>query len=240
MAVIARTSYGPAELLSVDANPSGSVTALTGSLAVLYDNSVNNGNIYTNTGGSMWVLLTSPSSTGVPITNFAANPVSNYSSKTLGSVYAEISSLGGEFGSTITGSVPNDGSIPQFNEGAVVLTSPTYTVKSSTSNIRVMATSGATNSTGGSLFCIHTHRSDNGGSYASNAEGASFASIPNNSFGAQVNLAYQVSSPGAGTTLTYKLCAGPSAGTLTVNGALGTRYFGGKFLTTIQIQEIES
>jgi hypothetical protein len=236
MAILARTPYGPIELLNVDANPSGSITAATGSLAVLYSIGSDNGNIYKNAGGNMWTLFLSGSSSGVPV----QNPTPEYPSKLLGSVYAETGVFGGEFGTTITGSIPNDDTIPQFTEGAVILTSPTYTVKSSTSKIRVTAYSGATSTTGGSLFCIHTHRSDNGGSYTANAEGSSFSSITGASFGAQVNLAYQVSSPGSGATITYKLMAGPSAGTLSVNGSLGARYFGGKFLTTLLIQEIES
>jgi len=237
MALLARASYDTIELLNVDANPNGSISALTGSLAVS-----TNGDIYKNSGGTAWTLFLTGSSSGVPVPQVAPNPISNYPSKLLGSVYAETGALGGESGATITTAVPNDDTIPQYTEGVVILTSPTYTVKSSTSKIRVIVNTNGAINVGGLLFAIHTHRSDNGGSYSANAEGSSFGSIPGNSFGVNVNLAYQVSSPGAGTTITYQVVAGPSSatGTLSVNGAVGSRSLGGKYLTTILVQEIES
>lgn len=64
MAVLERVSYNNAELLRVDSNPSGSVAALYGSLAVL----ITTGQVYRNTnGGTAWELIT----TGVGI---APNP----------------------------------------------------------------------------------------------------------------------------------------------------------------------
>jgi hypothetical protein len=234
VALLTRTSYDTIELLSVDANPNGSISASTGSLAVS-----TNGDIYKNLGGTSWNLFLTGSSSGVPVQPVATNVTIN-PSKFLGSVYAENGSLGGEFGATITTVAPNDDSIPQYTEGEVILTSPSYTVKSSTSKIRVIANTNGAISTGGSLLAIHTHRSDDGGSYAANAEGSSFGTISGSSFGTNVNLAYQVNSPGAGVVITYKLVAGPSAGTLSINGALGSRNLGGKYLTTILIQEIES
>ena len=52
-------------------------------------------------------------------------------------------------------------------------------------------------------------------------------------------LMYSVASPGADTTIQYKVIAGVNAGTLTINGVSGARYFAGKYLSSILVQEIE-
>jgi hypothetical protein len=52
-------------------------------------------------------------------------------------------------------------------------------------------------------------------------------------------LSYSVASPGVNTTIQYKVVAGVNGGTLTINGVSGARYFGGKYLSSILVQEIE-
>jgi hypothetical protein len=229
MAVLSRVSYGAIELLQVDSNPNGT-SALVNSLAVLTtDNSV-----YKNIdGGTTWVLF-SQNATTTPNKQISITA----GSKILGSVYAENGEMGGESGTTITTVTPLDDTIPQYSEGVVILTSPIYTVKSNTSKIRMLVVANGSLSTIAS-FSIHTHRSDNGGSYSADAEDATFAACMVNTANVTNTLLYSVASPGANTTIQYKVVAGVSSGTLTINGISGTRYLGGKYLSSILVQEIE-
>lgn len=60
MAVLSRRSFGTIELLRVDLNPNGSISALDGSLAVVSST----GAVYKNTGGTAWSQVISNTSTG--------------------------------------------------------------------------------------------------------------------------------------------------------------------------------
>lgn len=227
MAVLSRVNYGAIELLQVDSDPNGT-SSLTNSLAILTtDNSV-----YKNAGGTTWVLL-AQNSTTINNKSFATS-----TSKFLGSAYAETGAMGGEFGATITTTTPIDDTIPQYTEGKVILTSPVYTVKSNTSKILVSVTvNGSTSSI--ASYTIHTHRSDNGASYTANAEASSYMACMVNTSIVPHSLIYSVNSPGANTTIQYAVVTGPNGGTLTINGLSGARYFGGKYLSTILVQEFE-
>lgn len=228
MAVLSRVSYGAIELLQVDSNPNGT-SALVNSLAVLTtDNSV-----YKNIdGGTTWILF-SGNASATTDKNFAT-----LRTNFLGGVYKESGAIGAEFGSGITTTTPIDDTIPQYSEGSVILTTPLYTVKSSTSKIRVAIVVHASTNTIAS-YTIHTHRSTNGGSYAGDAEAATYVACMINTATMPANLSYSIDSPGVGSTIQYKVVAGPNAGTLTINGISGARYYGGKYLSTIQVQEIE-
>lgn len=228
MAVLSRVNYGAIELLQVDSDPNG-VTALTNSLAVL----TTNNSVYKNVGGTTWVLF-SPAATMVSDKQFSITS----GSKILGKVYTENGAMGAEAGATISTITPLDDTIPQFTEGTSILTSPVYTVKSSTSKIHVSIVINASLSIVGS-YAIHTHRSDNGGSYSTNAEDATWTAIMTNTGNVTNTLLYNVASPGADTTIQYKVVAGVNGGTLTINGISGVRYFAGKYLSTILVQEIE-
>jgi len=229
MAVLSRVNYGAIELLQVNSDPNGT-SALVNSLAILTtDNSV-----YKNTdGGTTWVLF-SQNATTTPNKQISITS----GSKILGSAYAENGEMGGESGTTITTLTPLDDTIPQYSEGVAILTSPIYTVKSSTSKIHVLAVVNGSIGTVAS-FSIHTHRSDNGGSYSANAEDATFTACMVNTANVTNTLSYSVASPGVNTTIQYKVVVGVNSGTLTINGISGARYFGGKYLSSILIQEIE-
>jgi hypothetical protein len=228
MAVLSRVNYGAIELLQVDSDPNG-VSALTNSLAVL----TTNNSVYKNVDGTTWVLF-APAATTIPNNQFAITS----GSKILGKVYTENGAMGAEAGATISTITPLDDTIPQLTEGTSILTSPVYTVKSNTSKIHVSVVVNGSVSTIAS-YAIHTHRSDNGGSYSADAEDATWTACMVNTANVTNTLMYSVASPGADATIQYKVIAGVNAGTLTINGVSGARYFAGKYLSSILVQEIE-
>jgi hypothetical protein len=158
------------------------------------------------------------------------------SGKFLGGSYVENGELGGEYGTTITTTCPIDDTIPQLSEGQVILTTPSYTVKSSTSKLKITAHVVGTTAAG-STYVVHTHRDS-----TANAEAVTRVCPTGNQYPTEANLSYRVDSPGAGTTVVYKVIIGAqsSGQPVSINGAAGTRNFGGKYLSTLSIEEYES
>lgn len=157
------------------------------------------------------------------------------SGKFLGGAYVESGALGGSYGAVITTVCPIDDTIPQLSEGQVILTTPSYTMKSATSKLKITAHVIAT-CTNGYTFVVHTHRDS-----TANAEAVTRIAPPGNQYPTEANLSYRVDSPGAGTALVYKVVVGAqvSGQPISVNGASGSRYFGGKYLSTLSIEEFE-
>jgi Collagen triple helix repeat (20 copies) len=158
------------------------------------------------------------------------------SGKFLGGSYVENGELGGEYGTTITTTCPIDDTIPQLSEGQVILTTPSYTVKSSTSKLKITAHVVGTTAAG-STYVVHTHRDS-----TANAEAVTRVCPTGNQYPTEANLSYRVDSPGAGTAVVYKVVIGAqsSGQPVSINGAAGTRNFSGKYLSTLSIEEYES
>ena len=55
------------------------------------------------------------------------------------------------------------------------------------------------------------------------------------------SLIYEIDSPGAGSSLTYKVVVGAQSNNhpVTVNGSDGSRLFGGKYLSSLSVEEYE-
>lgn len=176
------------------------------------------------------------------ITNFNGNFIfssENYTSvlgeNLLGSSYVENGNFGGEYGAVITTVCPIDDTIPQLSEGQVILTTPSYTTKSATSKLRITAHVNVTPGTANYASVVHIHRDNNADAESVARQATNGTSYPQN-----IDMMYQVSSPGAGVSLTYKVVVGTQSGTNTqVNGYNGSRYFGGKLLSTLLVEEIE-
>jgi hypothetical protein len=108
-------------------------------------------------------------------------------------------------------------------------------MKSSTSKLKITAHVIAT-CAAGYTFVVHTHRDS-----TANAEAVTRIAPPGNQYPTESNLSYRVDSPGAGTALVYKVVVGAqsSGQPISVNGAAGARNFGGKYLSTLSIEEYE-
>jgi len=108
-------------------------------------------------------------------------------------------------------------------------------MKSATSKLKITAHVIAT-CTAGYTFVVHTHRDS-----TANAEAVTRIAPPGNQYPTEANLSYRVDSPGAGTALVYKVVVGAqvSGQPISVNGAAGSRNFGGKYLSTLSIEEFE-
>ena len=172
---------------------------------------------------------------GITITDGGVNSSITVSGKFLGGAYVESGALGGEYGGAIPTVCPIDDTIPQLSEGQVILTTPSYTMKSATSKLKITAHVIAT-CAAGYTFVVHTHRDS-----TANAEAVTRIAPPGNQYPTEANLSYRVDSPGAGTALVYKVVVGAqvSGQPISVNGAAGSRNFGGKYLSTLSIEEFE-
>ena len=135
----------------------------------------------------------------------------------------------------ITTMTPVDDTIPQLSEGQVILTSPAYIVKSSTSKLKISAQVNATCDQNYS-YVVHIHRG-----MTADAESVSQVFPPGTHHPTTTTLCYEIDSPGAGTSLTYKVIIGAQNNNhpITVNGSNGSRLFGGRYLSTLSIQEFE-
>jgi hypothetical protein len=172
---------------------------------------------------------------GITITDGGVNSSITVSGKFLGGAYVESGALGGSYGAVIPTVCPIDDTIPQLSEGQVILTTPSYIMKSSTSKLKITAHVIAT-CAAGYTFVVHTHRDS-----TANAEAVTRIAPPGNQYPTEANLSYRVDSPGAGTALVYKVVVGAqvSGQPISVNGAAGARNFGGKYLSTLSIEEFE-
>jgi hypothetical protein len=172
---------------------------------------------------------------GITITDGGVNSSITVSGKFLGGAYVESGAFGGNYGAVIPTVCPIDDTIPQLSEGQVILTTPSYTMKSATSKLKITAHVIAT-CAAGYTYVVHTHRDS-----TANAEAVVRIAPPGNQYPTEANLSYRVDSPGAGTALVYKIVVGAQASgqPISVNGASGSRYFGGKYLSTLSIEEFE-
>ena len=173
---------------------------------------------------------------GITITDGGANSTVTISGKFLGGTYVQNGAYGGEYGANITTVCPVDDTIPQLSEGQVILTTPSYTVKSSTSKLKITAHVVGTTSAGVG-WVIHSHRDS-----TANAEAVSRTVPAGGSYPTELNLMYRVDSPGAGTSLVYKIVAGAQIAStpVAINGAAGSRNFGGVYLSTLSVEEYEA
>jgi hypothetical protein len=172
---------------------------------------------------------------GITITDGGANGSITVAGKFLGGSYVESGALGGQYGAVIPTVCPIDDTIPQLSEGQVILTTPSYTMKSATSKLKITAHVVGT-CAAGYTYIVHTHRDS-----TANAEAVTRVSPPGNHYPTEVNLSYRVDSPGAGTAVVYKVVVGAqvSGQPISINGAAGSRNFGGKYLSTLSIEEFE-
>lgn len=133
---------------------------------------------------------------------------------------------------TITASIPLDDTIPQNTEGTQVLVSPSITPKAATSKLKITFSASLAHS---------------GDAYTSMAI---FRGAGANAIAAQIFPSGSASGRGQSCTAvfivdavdvaarTYAVRMGTSSGTLTINGAAGSRYFGGVCKTSLIVEEI--
>ncbi len=134
--------------------------------------------------------------------------------------------------STTATAFPHDNTIPQSGEGAEVLTA-TITPKSATNKLKITmvllcSNSAAGNGNGMGLFQDSTADAL-----------AATCSISSGNGAYEVLTLVHYMTAGTTSSTTFKMRAGGSAGTMTINGSAGTRVFGGAASSSITIEEIQ-
>ena len=220
---------GASVILSIDSSKVAMSSGSTFTGNVKFSNGLS-GSITNLSDGSSYLIEGS----GISIASGSTGSIT-ISGKFLGGSYVESGALGGQYGAVISTVCPIDDTIPQLSEGQVILTTPSYTMKSATSKLKITAHVIAT-CTAGYTFVVHTHRDS-----TANAEAVTRIAPPGNQYPTEANLSYRVDSPGAGTALVYKVVVGAQVAgqPISVNGAAGSRNFGGKYLSTLSIEEYE-
>ena len=140
-----------------------------------------------------------------------------------------------EDGAVATGTtaMPEDDTIPQNTEGDEYLTLTTGTLKSASSRLRARVRINVNNANGNSHVAA-LFRDSVADALAVAWSGHDPANGPET-----VVIEYEYA-PGATTAVAFKVRAGGASGTTTVNGEGGVRKFGGTYLSTIVVEEIEA
>jgi hypothetical protein len=134
--------------------------------------------------------------------------------------------------STTTTVIPNDDTIPQITEGYEVVTA-TITPKSAANNIKIETVLNVSPSVSGGIAIAFFQDA------IANALAAGFTACYAGTTPLQAVLT-KVVNAGSTTARTYRTRVGMvGAGTLTINGAAGARYFGGVMVSSMTVTEIQ-
>lgn len=159
--------------------------------------------------------------------NFLTYLNNNNSGYVVGRAHAANTAVG-----TTTTTIPQDDTIPQNTEGAEFLT-VNYTPKFASSTLRVTAVIQASTS-GNDLWAAAIFRD-------STANALKACGQRNDTINVHNTMTFVVETPASSTSATtFRLRAGPAAGTLTVNGINGSRYFGGVAPMTLTVEELKA
>lgn len=137
---------------------------------------------------------------------------------------------------TITGTIPNDDTIPQSSEGGEVLTA-TITPSSASNKILIRAVIYGTSTTTDTVSAIALFKDSDTNAIAA---GRSFFP-PGDGFGrSSVPVIEFLHSPSTTSAITYKIRVGSNSGSFYVNGnTSGSRILGGVQQSSLTLQEIK-
>lgn len=136
--------------------------------------------------------------------------------------------------SQITGTIPNDDSIPQSGEGTEV-TSGSITPATTSHKVRIRFSGAVSCGTADTTIIVALFRSGQ-----ANALQVTATAAPSNDGLAQVYLEY-VDSPSSSSSVTYSIRAGTGSGAGVMffgAGSSGTRFYGGAGSTTLSLEQI--